>query len=295
MSDVTTMTIVAKLRDLAADGSKAERRLASIVLGDLDFACKASIADLAGRADVSEPTVTRFCRSLGCEGVRDFKFQLAQILAIGGLYLFPEPLRREEREARILDAVHDGAVAALDRVRDGIAMARVNDIADHLARARQIMVFGSGGVSSLGAVELQNRLFRLGLCIVAHTDGQMQRMSAAVADADTVAVAISASGHAASVVEATRIARRYGATTIAITDPDSALAAEASVTLPFLIPGDAFVFKPTSGRYSLLMIIDLVATATAENIGPGVLEGLRRIRTSLAGLNMSDPGQPIGD
>lgn len=295
MTDVTTIDIVARLRQLAAGGSKAERRLAEVVLSDLDFACRASIADLASRVDVSEPTVTRFCRALGCEGVRDFKFQLAQILAIGGLYLFPEPLPREEREARIFDTVHGGAVAALDRVRDGIAMDLIDVVAEELVKARQIVAYGSGGVSSLGAVEMQNRLFRLGLSVAAYTDGQMQRMSAAVAGEGTVVLAISASGHAASVVEATRIARAYGATTVAITDPASALAAEAQHTVPFLIPGDSFVFKPTSSRYSLLMIIDLIATAAAESIGPSVLEGLRRIRASLARLNMSDPGRPIGD
>ncbi|WP_108662022.1 SIS domain-containing protein [Acuticoccus kandeliae] len=295
MSDATTIDIVAQLRHLSAEGSRAERRLAEIVLADIEYASKASIADLALRAGVSEPTVTRFCRSLACEGMRDFKFRLAQILAIGGLYLFPEPLEREEREARIVNSVYGGAVAALDRVRDSLDMPKINDAAEQMIAARQIMVYGSGGVSSMGAVELQNRLFRFGLSITAHTDGQLQRMTAAVSDRNTAVIAISSSGNAMSIVEATRIARQYGARTIAITDPVSALAREAELILPFTIPADNKVFKPTSGRYSLLMILDVLATVTAEMMGPGVLEGLRRIRTSLSALNMSEPGRPIGD
>lgn len=292
---MSTTDIVNRLRIWAADGSKAERRLAEIILSDIEYASRASIADLALRAGVSEPTVTRFCRSLGCEGVRDFKFKLAQVLAIGGLYLFPEPLVRDERDARVVDAVVDGAAAAIERVRDITDMGTVNAVAEMAVKAGQICVFGSGGVSSLGAVEMQNRLFRLGLPIVAQTDGQMQRMQAAVCDKKSLVFAISASGQAASIIESVRVARQYGARTVAITAPDSDLAREAEVCLPFVIAPDTQLYKPTSGRYALLFLIDLIAMTTAELIGPNVLEGLRRIRISLSGLNMSDPGRPVGD
>ncbi|MDZ5695943.1 MurR/RpiR family transcriptional regulator [Chelativorans sp. M5D2P16] len=292
---MTTTDIVNRLRIWAADGSKAERRLAEVILADIEYASRAPIADLALRAGVSEPTVTRFCRALGCDGVRDFKFKLAQVLAIGGLYLFPEPLVRDERDARIVDAIADGATNAMQRVRDAIDMGTVNDVAELVMKARQIYVFGSGGVSSMGAVEMQNRLFRLGLSIVAHTDGQMQRMSAAVCDGHSVVFAISASGAAASTIESVRVARQYGARTVAITHPESVLAKEAEICLPFVIPPDTQLYKPTSGRYALLFLVDLIAMTVAESIGPSVLEGLRRIRVSLSGLNMSDPGRPIGD
>ena len=287
--------IIPRLRGLAAGGSKAEKRLSNLVLSDIAYASKAPIADLAVRAKVSEPSVTRFCRALGCEGVRDFKFRLAQVLAIGGIYLFPEPLAHDERDTRIINAVCEGTKAAIERVRSAIDMRHVNLVAERLIKARQILAFGSGGVSSMGAVELQNRLFRLGLAVMAYTDGQMQRMAAAVSNPDTVVVAISSSGYAASVVEATHVARRYGAQTISITNPTSDLAGEAEINLGFSIPADTNIYKPTSGRYALLMIIDLIATATAEMLGPSVLEGLRRIRTSLSSLEMSDPGRPIGD
>ena len=292
---MTTTDIINRLRLLAADGSKAERRLAEVILDDIEYASRAPIADLALKAGVSEPSVTRFCRSLDCDGVRDFKFKLAQVLAIGGIYLSPEPLVRDERDARIVNAVTDGAVRAMERIRDIVDMGMVNSVAEALAKARYICVFGSGGVSSMGAVEMQNRLFRLGLSVVAHTDGQMQRMSAAVCDRESLVIAISASGEALSIIESVRVARQYGATTVALTNPTSTLASEAQFTLPFVIAADSQLYKPTSGRYALLFLIDLVAMATAETLGPKVLEGLRRIRTSLSGLNMSDPGRPIGD
>ena len=58
----------------------AERRVAEVVLDDIEAAIRTPNSKLASAARVSEPTVTRFCRAMGCEGVRDFKLRLAQSL-----------------------------------------------------------------------------------------------------------------------------------------------------------------------------------------------------------------------
>ncbi|RAI02021.1 MurR/RpiR family transcriptional regulator [Acuticoccus sediminis] len=287
--------MVANLRRLAVEGSPAEKRLASLVFEDAEAVSLAPIQELAARAGVSEPTVTRFCRAIECDGVRDFKLRLAQIIAIGGFTMFPTPTRRSPDDEQIITSVRDAATAAIERTAAALDMCRVAEAAQAIASARQVVTFGSGGVSSLGAVELQNRLFRFAIPVTAHTDGQMQRMVAAVAGETTVAVSLSASGSANSVVEATRIARLYGATTIAITDPASALAREAEIVLGFSVPGDGQVIKPSPARYALLTVVDVLATSVAEAMGPQVLEGLRRIRKSLSALGMSNSDRPIGD
>lgn len=295
MDGTRTIDMVARLRGLAAAGSPAEKRLAAIVLDNAEAASAAPIQALAEWAQVSEPTVTRFCRALDCQGVRDFKLRLAQIVAIGGFTMFPEPIHRSPCDERIITSVRDGAVAAIERTALALDMTLVAKAAEAIAGARQVATFGSGGVSSLGAVELQNRLFRFAIPVTAHTDGQMQRMVAAVAGDATVAISLSSSGSAPSVVEATRIARDYGATTIAITEPGSALARQAEIVLGFQVPGDGVVIKPSASRYALLIVVDVLATSVAEVMGPSVLEGLRRIRKSLAALGMSNSDRPIGD
>lgn len=50
-------------------------------------AIHSSIATLAKMADVSEPTVNRFCRRLDTKGFPDFKLHLAQSLANGTPYV----------------------------------------------------------------------------------------------------------------------------------------------------------------------------------------------------------------
>ena len=66
--------------------TRSERALTEIVLADVDSVLKMSIVDLAAQADVSPPTVTRFCRRLGCDSYADFKVRLAQSRFVGQRY-----------------------------------------------------------------------------------------------------------------------------------------------------------------------------------------------------------------
>ncbi|TIS06408.1 MAG: MurR/RpiR family transcriptional regulator, partial [Mesorhizobium sp.] len=202
-----------------------------LVLSDLDFASKAAISEIAARVGVSEPTVTRFCRNLGCEGLRDFKFYLAQAIAIGGQYLSPEPLSRDAREQRIASAITEAAVAAIQRASENLDMTTLMAVGARIAGSGNVLCIGSGGISSMMATEMQNRLFRLGLSALAQVDGQLQRMYAAVATPETTLVAFSVSGYARSVIEAVEVAQQYGAATVAITAPDSALAKVADTVI----------------------------------------------------------------
>ncbi|WP_192249691.1 MurR/RpiR family transcriptional regulator [Mesorhizobium silamurunense] len=291
----TPADIITRLQLMSQDGTKSDRRLAGLVLSDLDFASKAAISEIAARVGVSEPTVTRFCRNLGCEGLRDFKFYLAQAIAIGGQYLSPEPLSRDAREQRIVSAITEAAIAAIQRASENLDMTTLMAVAARIAGSGNVLCIGSGGISSMMATEMQNRLFRLGLSALAQVDGQLQRMYAAVATPETTVVAFSVSGYARSVIEAVEVAQQYGAATVAITAPDSALAKVADTVILLQSFEDGNIYKPTSSRYALLAILDMIATTVAESRGPKVLENLRRIKQSVNTLKVDDPKLPLGD
>lgn len=50
--------------------SKSERKVAEVIMASPQTAIHSSIATLAKMADVSEPTVNRFCRRLDTKGFR---------------------------------------------------------------------------------------------------------------------------------------------------------------------------------------------------------------------------------
>ncbi|MEW9836664.1 MurR/RpiR family transcriptional regulator [Mesorhizobium marinum] len=174
-------------------------------------------------------------------------------------------------------------------------MGTIMTAGERLSKARQVYIYGSGGISSLGAIELQNRLFRFSIPAIAHIDGQMQQMTAAVADPDTVTIGISLSGSAPAAVAATEIARRYGARTISIAPGKSPLAQASEINVVFEPREYDNVKKPASVRYGLMAIVDLIAMATIEYLDDASIERMRRVRLTLSELKGRNRYWPLGD
>ena len=289
--------IIARLQNRLELGRDAEKRLVESILSDLQFATHAPIAQIAERASVSQPTFTRLARALGFPGTREMRVHLAQSLAIGGAYLRSSPGKADERPpfSQIIAKVSGGAHAALELMCVALAEGDLEDIARSVSKANQILIYGTGGSSSMATVELQNRLFRLGLHATAHTDPLLQRMSASVLEPKAVVIGFSISGQARSVIDAVSIARQYGVRSIVVTTPGSPLAKAGNALLPLTFKEDGDLYKPSSTRYALLAAVDILAMGAAEAIGPKVLEPLRRVRQSLASQDIKNPDLPIGD
>lgn len=291
----TKIDIITALRQKLESGSKAERRLAEHILRDVDAAIRDSIVELSKRAEVSEPTVTRLAIALGLEGTRELKTQLARAQALGGAFTDSQNRTVELGKAHSIAAVCAGIEAIAASLRETAQEATLLSAAQSLAGAGLINVYGIGGISSWIATEFQFRFFRLGLKVVANADGPTQRMTAALADGTTVAVGLSISGASRSVVDALAITRRYGGKTIAVAPAGSPLAAVADILIPFAYAEDGNYYKPSSSRYKMLALVDMMALLTAETIGPPALEKMRRIKISLDSGDAYGFPLPLGD
>jgi len=69
--------ILTQIRRARSALSPAELRVAEQVLAHPRSVLNQPIVEIARAAQVSQPTVIRFCRSIGCEGLSDFKLRLA--------------------------------------------------------------------------------------------------------------------------------------------------------------------------------------------------------------------------
>ena len=208
--------ILSQIKDSYRELRPAERRVADVVLADVTFSVDASNAEIARRADVSEPTVTRFCRAIGCEGVRDFKLKLAQSVVVGRLYLSPAPPSEPNGNGSPLwNVVFGEARNALSAVERSIDPADILKAAELVASAHQVLVFGLGGSSTALAQETQNRLFRYGVVVSAHSDPYVMKMTASTLKPNDLVIAISSTGRTREVVEAVELAKHYRAKAIA--------------------------------------------------------------------------------
>jgi RpiR family transcriptional regulator, carbohydrate utilization regulator len=291
--------ILAIIKDSYSELRPAERRVADVVLADVTFAVDASNGDIAKRSETSEPTVTRFCRAIGCAGVRDFKLKLAQSTVVERLYLdVPKERRPSADRSPLWKEVIGEARAALAVVEDTLSPADVLMAAELISAARQVMIFGLGGSSTALAQEVQNRLFRYGVVAYAHADPYILKMSAATLRPGDLVIAISSTGRTPEVVEVVEVvelARRYRAKAIGITAPDSELAAICDVKLTARIPEYPDALKPTASRYAFLVIIDLLSAAVGDRLDGAARETLRRIKYTVLSHRKGQALEPLGD
>ena len=287
--------LISNLRQLHGQFAAREQKVADFVAAHLEDISSMTIAELAGACGVSTPTVVRFCRTMGCDGFRDFKLRLAQNLAVSLQYLAPSQRNAQEGSVNAVDQVLGALYATVNVMRQQLDPERLDAAVQAVATAGQIVVAGVGGGSTMVAQEAASRLFRLGIPAVAVSDSYLLQMRAATLGKGDVLLLVSTSGEVGEIVSAAGVAGGYGATVIAITRPDSRLAQEATVVIEADLPEDPDILKPTASRYAHLVIVDALAMSVAQLRSEATTENLRRIRASLTAYHGRTGPQPLGD
>lgn len=238
-----------------------------------------SIAELAFRVGVSQPTVARFVGALGFSGFKQFKLRLAQSLATG-VHFVHRDVSADDSVADVAPKVFDRTIAALMGARnhlDGSAFARAVEL---LAQASRLEFYGIGN-SGIVAVDAQHKFFRFGIPAVAYNDPHTQGMAATLLQPGDVVVAVSASGRTVDILRSCELAREAGADVIAITASGSELSRIASVTISADLQEDPDIYAPMSSRIVHLTIIDALSVGVALSGGPALLERLERTKKTL--------------
>jgi len=289
--------LISRIKDERVRLRPAERRAADVILGDVEFAVHATASEIAQRAGVSEPTVTRLSRALGFDGVRDFKVHLAQSLIVGTIYLREPPDDAGEGRPTLpyAEEVFAQTRDAIDRAERMVDGESVQAAVETIAAANQVYVFGVGGGSTVIAQDIQIRLFRYGYGITAYSDVYLMRMVAATLTSRDVVIAVSATGRTREIVEASALAKQYGANLVALTAPESDLAHLADVAVGITVPEWPNVLTPTASRYAFMVVVDLIATGCALARGPDAREKLRRIKYNLLNIREGEVLEPLGD
>ncbi|PQO23983.1 MurR/RpiR family transcriptional regulator [Rhodobacteraceae bacterium WD3A24] len=285
--------ILGRIRDLEPELSRSQHRIAQALLGYPRLFVEKPIRDLCDWIGVSAPTIIRFSKAVGCSGLRDLKLQVMGAMRVGPRYLEPSdpPSTLEDVREQVSMRAQSAIVEAL-----GIPDDKVERAIDAILRGGTLYAFGSGGVSSWLVEEIQNRFFRLGVRVVPCRDGVMQAMLAASVERGDVVLCCSLGGANDDLVTAARIAGNYGATTLALTQNGSPLAAEVDLALHIaVLRNDGDVLGPTTMRYAYLAVIDLLAFGAAIRSRPHAMEKLRRLKQQFVSHFDEDATRPLCD
>ena len=252
--------------------SKSEKKVAEVVLTTPQTVIHSSIALMAKTADVSEPTVNRFCRRMATKGFPDFKLQLAQSIANGTPYV-NRNIDDSDSVSAYTNKIFESAMAGLETVKNNL------DIAV-LTQARKISFFGLGASAAV-AHDAMNKFSRFNIPVTYFDDVIMQRMSCINSIDGDVVVIVSHTGRTKNLVEIAKIARENDASVIAITTSGSLLAAEATLPILLDVPEDTDIYMPMISRLAQLTVIDVLATGFILRRGPKFRDNLKRVKEAL--------------
>jgi RpiR family carbohydrate utilization transcriptional regulator len=270
----------------------AEQRVAHLLLADPRSFASLPVGELSLRAHVSKPTVVRFCRSVGYDGLADFKLKLAGSVNEGVPFVH-RAVDDDDKADDIIVKVVDNAVAAMLRYRNAAAgqsferaIAALAATGRRADEGRRVEFYGVGN-SSFVALDAQHKFFRLGVHAQAISDSHVQVMSATMLKPGDCAVLISNSGRSHDLLDVAEIARKKGATVIFITASGSPLAREALASHQHILlaadhPEDADRYSPMVSRLLHLLIIDILTTGVALRLGSAQVRPLlQELKTAL--------------
>jgi RpiR family carbohydrate utilization transcriptional regulator len=261
----------------------AEQRVGKLVLQDPRAFANLPVTQLADRAHVSKPTVVRFCRSVGYDGLSDFKLKLAGSVSEGVPFIH-RSVDADDKTTDVMVKVIDNTVAAFLKYRNDASASALDQAVQALAQThstgKRIEFYGVGN-SGIVAQDAQHKFFRLGMNTIAYSDGHMQVMSASMLGQGDCVVVISNSGRTRDLMDACDMAKKRGATTIVITASGSPLATSGQIHLTADHPESYDRYSPMVSRLMHLLIIDILATTVALRIGETLQPALREMKNNL--------------
>ncbi|MES2017131.1 MAG: glucokinase [Pseudomonadota bacterium] len=250
-------TLMERVQHLQHELSPAEQRVATLVLEHPRKVLGEPIAEIARLADVSQPTVIRFCRSLGFLGLADFKLKFASSLT-GTI-----PVRHSQ--VRVSDSTHDlsakvidNTVSAILKFRDQLDVLSIDRAIELLRHANRVEFYAMGN-SRVVALDGQHKFFRFRIPSSSYGDSHLFKLAAELLKPGDVVIAISTSGQLPELLAAVDAARAAGADVIAITSSKSALAKKATVCLAVDHTEDSTSFLSMISRILQLLLIDIVS------------------------------------
>lgn len=265
--------------------SKSEKKVALAVLEAPTATVSQNITALAKAAQVSEPTVVRFCRTLGYDGWHEFKLKLAQGLALALPGSGNEQPAQDDLAVDLVSKICSRSINTLLDLRNNLNPDAIQKALDILSRANKIEFYGQG-TSGIVAADAQHKFFRSGVPTVAYADPAIHSIAASLLRTGDAVVAISQRGNNSALVRSAKLARRGGADVIVLAPSGTPLADIATVLIPIDLIFNTDPYTPISARLAYLVVIDVLAVGLALQRGPEFRRKMQNAQKALQEFDM---------
>jgi DNA-binding MurR/RpiR family transcriptional regulator len=250
--------ILAKMRQGMESFRPSEQKIANYIINNPQEAKELSVVEMADKSDTSEASVIRFCKTLGLKGYPDLKIAISMSVVheSGKKKILHEIINADDSLETILKKLEAGSIQAIQDTCNIVSIESLGNAIEAIDKCEKIHLFGVGA-SSIVALDAQYKFSRINIPAFMFFDHHIQLTTAVHLTNKDVAIGISHSGRTKEVVEALRIAKEKGATTIAITQYGKSPIQEVSDIVLFTASVENnFRSGAMASRIAQLQIID---------------------------------------
>lgn len=254
-----------KLKEAYDTLSKKEKAVAKLILDFPKETTEMSIEQLALASGSSASSVVRLCKTIGVSGYKEMCRTIAAELAVtGGNGITYSDIRPNDSIEAIARSVAANNAQSIENTLSMMDFAVLEKTIAAMDAAKRIDFYGVG-ISGIVAMDANNKFLRINKTSMHSPDPHVQILMAATLMPGDVAVFISYSGETKDTLEAADLAKKAGATTIAITHfGKNSLSDRADINLHISTSEVMVRSGAMSSRISQLTIIDILYTAIAS-------------------------------
>ncbi|CDY78140.1 transcriptional regulator [Caballeronia glathei] len=258
----TRSGILTRIEGLRPTLGPASQRIADFIAQYSQDVIHMSVSDVAERTASSEGSVIAFCKSVGATGFQQLKILLAQEL-VQPVQIIHEDLEPDDAVETVVRKLFHSNIQTLHDTAATLDIKSVERAVSLLKAAERIEIYGIGSAAPI-AEDAEYRMLRIGLNAKAVVDSHVQAISASLAGPKVATLTVSHSGSTHETVDATRLARESGASTICITNVGkSPLRAYADVVLCTMARETRFRTEAMTSRLAQLAIVDVLVASLA--------------------------------
>ena len=181
----------------------------------------------------------------------------------------------------IYDKVCNDIYCSLERTKMVLNNKSLESACEKIANAKRIVIFGLGNSASI-ALDASHKLLRAGCNAFAYSDNHMQVIVASHLTEEDVVIAISHSGSSKDIVDALKLAKETGATTITITNSGKSPIQKFSDIVLFTASDETkYNILALNSRIAQLSIINAIYFYLVYHKSEKALESIKETERSL--------------
>ena len=241
--------VIEKIAGIKSSATKKEKLIIERI-SDLDGSelIHMSITELAKKINITEATILRFCKKLGFKGYQDFKISLSQDVAY----------QRKELKNSAIEKSFNRIHAGLDFTISNLDLGLLNDVSEHILKAKKICVFGIGN-SYIPTMYFYNALVKEGINIWISTDSHIRNMLALNLTKKDFVILLSSSGKTQEMINIAKVCQKtYTSVAVISNQPNSELAEYADYFFLSSTKDDDFNGCEVSSIVSQTFILDAI-------------------------------------